>query len=87
MPALVIVAEQDVVLTGKYHGGHVVAHLPGAQARTVAGAGHFAFMAQPAFALPSAAGDAASNPAGFDRVAFLPKLANEIAESFAQQWR
>lgn len=61
MPVRIIVAEQDAVLTGKYHGGYVVASLPRAQASAAAGAGHLAFMAQPAFPLPSAAGDAAAH--------------------------
>jgi predicted dienelactone hydrolase len=87
VPVRVIVAEHDAVLSGKYHGGHVVASLPSVQASTVAGAGHFAFMAQPTFPLPSAAGDAAANPPGFDRVAFLPRLENEVAAFFAEQWR
>jgi hypothetical protein len=83
----VIMAEHDAVLRGKYHGGHVVASLPKALASTAAGAGHFAFMAQPTFPLPSAAGDAASNPPGFDRMAFLPQLENQVADFFAEQWR
>lgn len=87
VPVRVIVAERDVVLVGKYHGGHVVAHLPKAQASTAAGAGHFAFMAQPSMPLPSDAGDAASNPPGFDRVAYQPELENQVADFFAQQWR
>jgi len=87
VPVRVIMAEQDAVLSGKYHGGYVVASLPTAQASTVAGAGHFAFMAQPTFPLPSAAGDAAANPPGFDRVAFLPTLESQVAEFFADQWR
>jgi len=87
VPVRVIMAEHDAMLSGKYHSGHVVAHLPKAQASTAAGAGHFAFMAQPTFPLPSAAGDAAGNPAGFDRTAFLPTLENQVAEFFAQQWR
>ncbi len=87
VPVRVIVAERDAVLVGKYHGGHVVAHLPRAQASTAAGAGHFAFMAQPSMPLPSDAGDAASNPPGFDRVAYQPQLENQVAEFFAQQWR
>lgn len=87
VPVRVVMAEQDVVLVGKYHGAHVVANLPGARASTVTGAGHFAFMAQPTFPLPSAAGDAAANPPGFDRVAFLPALENLVAEFFAEQWR
>jgi predicted dienelactone hydrolase len=87
VPVRVMVAEQDVVLNGKYHGGYVVANLTRAKASTVAGAGHFAFMAQSTIPLPSAAGDAASNPPGFDRMAFLPELENEVAGFFADQWR
>lgn len=87
VPVRVIVAEHDVVLNGKYHGGHVVASLPGAKASTVAGAGHFAFMAQSTMPLPSAAGDAAANPPGFDRLAYLPELENQVAAFFADQWR
>jgi predicted dienelactone hydrolase len=87
VPVRIVMAEQDSVLVGKYHGGFVVANLPRARASTVAGAGHFAFMAQPTFPLPSAAGDAAANPAGFDRAAFLPTLENQVAEFFAEQWR
>jgi len=86
VPVRVIVAEQDVVLNSRYHGGYVVASLARTQASTVAGAGHFAFMAQPTFPLPSAAGDAAANPVGFDRVAFLPELENQVAGFFADQW-
>jgi len=87
VPVLAIMAEHDAVLSGKYHGGYVVTSLPRAQASTVADAGHFAFMAQPTFPLPSAAGDASANPPGFDRVAFLPTLENQVAEFFAEQWR
>lgn len=87
VPVRVIVAERDTVLAGKYHGGHVTANLPKAQASTAAGAGHFAFMAQASMPLPSDAGDAAANPPGFDRVAYQPELENQVADFFAQQWR
>jgi len=87
VPVRVIMAEHDAVLNGRYHGQYVVASLPRAQASTVAGAGHFAFMAQPTFPLPSPAGDAAANPPGFDRVAFLPGLDSQVAGFFAEQWR
>ena len=87
VPLLVIVVEQDAVLNGKYHGSHVVANLPSAQASTATGAGHFAFMAQSSIPLPSAAGDAAANPPGFDRMAYLSELENQIASVFAAQWR
>lgn len=86
VPVRVLVAEKDVVLSTPYHAGHVVARLPGARATTVAGAGHFAFMAQSTIPLPSAAGDAAANPPGFDRLAFLAELDNEVAAFFAEQW-
>lgn len=84
-PVLLRVAEQDAVLTGKYHGGLVAANLATAQADTVPGAGHFAFMAQPSQSLPSDAGDAAANPAGFDRVAYHAVLEAQVVEFFAQQ--
>ena len=87
VPVRVIVAERDVVLNGKYHGNYVAANLPRAQASTAAGAGHFAFMAQSTIPLPSAAGDAAANPPGFDRLAYLPELENQVAAFFAEQWR
>ena len=87
VPVLIIMAERDAVLNGKYHGGYVAANLPKAQVSTVGGAGHFAFMAQPTFPLPSAAGDAAANPPGFDRGAFLPALESQVTEFFADQWR
>lgn len=87
VPVRVMVAERDTVLVGKYHGAHVVASLPNAQASTVKGAGHFAFMAQPTFPLPSDAGDAAANPPGFDRPAYLPELESQVASFFAQQWQ
>lgn len=87
VPVRVIMAEHDSVLNRKYHGDHVVTNLPDAKASTVSGAGHFAFMAQPTFALPSAAGDASANPPGFDRNAFLPGLESQVAAFFAEQWR
>ncbi len=87
VPVRVMMAEHDTVLAGKYHGAYVAANLPKAQATTVAGAGHFAFMAQPTVALPSAAGDAAANPPGFDRVAYLPELEDQVSRFFAAQLR
>ena len=82
-----MVAERDAVLVGPYHGGYVAANLPSAQANTVPGAGHFAFMAQSVWPLASEAGDAAANPEGFDRVAYHATLENEVAEFLARQLR
>lgn len=86
VPVRVFIAEQDAVLNTRYHGAQVVANVPGVKASTVAGAGHFAFMAQATMPLPSAAGDAAANPAGFDRPAFLRDLDDQVAAFFAAQW-
>lgn len=87
VPVRLMVAERDAVLTGKYHGGYVAANLPAAQASTVPGAGHFAFMAQSVWPLASEAGDAAANPEGFDRVAYHATLENEVAEFLDRQLR
>lgn len=87
VPVRLMVAERDAVLTGKYHGGYVAANLPAAQASTVPGAGHFAFMAQSVWLLASEAGDAAANPEGFDRVAYHATLENEVAEFLDRQLR
>jgi len=87
VPVKVVMAERDVVLQGQYHGQHVAAHVPGVDASTVPGAGHFAFMAQAAWPLPSDAGDAAANPEGFDRVAYHATLENQVAEFLGRQWR
>lgn len=87
VPVRLMVAERDAVLTGKYHGAYVAAHLPAAQASTVPGAGHFAFMAQSVWPLASEAGDAAANPEGFDRVVYHATLENEVAEFLDRQLR
>lgn len=87
VPVKVVMAERDVVLQGQYHGQHVAAHVPGVDASTVPSAGHFAFMAQAAWPLPSDAGDAAANPEGFDRVAYHATLENQVAEFLGRQWR
>lgn len=39
------------------------------------------------FTLPSAAGGAAADPTGFDRVACVPSLERQVAEFVAEQWR
>jgi len=79
-------AEHDAVLTARYHGGHVAAHVPGSQASTVPGAGHFAFMAVPQHSLPSDSGDVAADPPGFDRGAYQDTLAREVLAFWGRVW-
>ncbi|GAA4425323.1 alpha/beta hydrolase family protein [Acidovorax lacteus] len=86
VPVRILMAEHDAVLTARYHGGHVAAHVPGSQASTVPGAGHFAFMAVPQHSLPSDSGDVAADPPGFDRGAYQDTLAREVLVFWARVW-
>ena len=78
VPVAIYTASLDTVLVPKYHADPLMRAMPQATHRRVEGAGHFAFMSQPGHPLPSQSGDAAGNPPGFDRQAFLDKLAEEI---------
>ncbi|MQR01188.1 alpha/beta hydrolase family protein [Glaciimonas soli] len=80
----IVTAEKDSVLPAQYHASWLRAHLPQAHFEEVSNAGHFAFMAQPATTLPSDAGDAAENPPGFDRGAYLLKLEQQVVAFFDQ---
>lgn len=81
---LVLSAAQDEVLAPAFHGRRLRQLMPQAVHEEHAQAGHFAYMAQPLTALPSEAGDAAANPAGFDRPAFLKRLATRVLAHFDQ---
>jgi len=87
VPVRVYAASLDRVLAPKYHGDAVAAAMPQATYRRIEGAGHFAFMAQPSQSLPADAGDPAGNPPGFDRPAFLDKLADEVVAFLASVLR
>ena len=78
VPVLLYSASLDRVLVPKYHGDALAAAMPQATYRRIEGAGHFAFMAQPTQSVPADAGDPAENPPGFDRAAFLAKLADDV---------
>jgi predicted dienelactone hydrolase len=81
---LVYEAELDRFLVPRFHAEWVASHLPAANLRRVPNAWHFAFMDSPSMTIPSPDGDVAANPPGFDRAAFLQKLAGEIAAFFDQ---
>ncbi|MDP5008435.1 MAG: hypothetical protein NWQ13_05490 [Glaciimonas sp.] len=84
VPLQVVTAEKDRVLPAQYHATWLRAHLPQATFEEVENAGHFAFMAQPSTALPSDAGDAAENPPGFNRAAYLLRLEQQVVVFFDQ---
>ena len=66
----------------RFHAEWVASHLPAPQLRRVPNAWHFAFMDSPSMPIPSPDGDVAANPPGFDREAFLKRLAGEITDFF-----
>lgn len=82
VPVRLYTAQHDQVLNSRYHGDWLARQVPGAQAFTVAGAGHFAFMSKPQRSVPSDAGDPAADPEGFDREAFQKTLADEVVGFF-----
>ena len=53
----------------------------------VPNAGHYAFMNTPTVDLPSPDGSVAADPAGFDRTAFLDRMAQESAVFFDKNLR
>ena len=75
-------AELDRVVVPRFHAEWVASHLPAPNLHRVPNAWHFAFMDTPSLSLPSPDGDVAANPPGFDRAAFLKRLAAEITDFF-----
>ena len=53
----------------------------------VPNAGHYAFMNTPTVDLPSPDGSVAADPAGFDRTAFLDRMAQESVVFFDKNLR
>ena len=79
---MIYVAELDRFLVPRFHAEWVAANLPAANLHRVPNAWHFAFTDTPSPSIPSADGDVAANPPGFDRAAFLKQLGDEIAAFF-----
>lgn len=75
-------AELDRFLVPKFHAEWVASNLPAANLHRVRNAWHFAFMDAPSLTILSPDGDIAANPQGFDRGAFLKRLAIEISAFF-----
>ena len=79
---MIYVAELDRFLVPRFHGEWVARNLPAPNLHRVPNAWHFAFMDSPTMPIPSPDGDIAANPPGFDRAAFLRRLASEISAFF-----
>ena len=82
IPVAVYVAELARFLVPAFHAWRVAERIPGVEAHRVPGAGHFAFLDTPTWEIPSEDGDVRWNPPGFDRGAFLARLATELPEFF-----
>lgn len=86
-PVLVYEAQQDRWLQPRFHTAWLAQHMPKAQLQRVPNAWHFAFMDKPSYAIASDDGDIAADPPGFDRAAFLARLAQELPAFFDQALR
>jgi predicted dienelactone hydrolase len=82
IPVAVYEAESDRFLVPKYHAEWVARNIPNLQMHRVPNAWHFAFIDPPTMAIGSEDGDIAADPSGFDRRAFLDRLAREIPDFF-----
>jgi predicted dienelactone hydrolase len=84
---LIYEAELDRFLVPQFHAEWVARNLPAPNLHRVPNAGHYAFMNTPTMSIATEDGDLAANPPGFDRDAFLKRLAGEIASFFDDAFR
>jgi predicted dienelactone hydrolase len=82
IPTAVYAAEKDRWLVPRFHADWIAKNIPKVQARTVAGAWHFAFLDRPDTPIMTLDGDAAADSPDFDRAAFLARLRGEVASFF-----
>lgn len=87
VPTVVYSADLDRFLVPRFHAEAVAAAIPSSQLRRVGNASHFAFMDPPTMAIPSPDGDLRADPAGFDRLAFLDHLGQDICDCFDRSLR
>lgn len=82
IPVALYEAEGDRFLVPRYHAEWVARNVPGVQMYRVPNAWHFAFVDPPTMAIGSEDGDIGADPSGFDRQAFLERLAQDISDFF-----
>ncbi|MBS0529893.1 MAG: dienelactone hydrolase [Proteobacteria bacterium] len=82
IPVSIYAAAQDRWLVPRFHAEWIAKNVPRAEFHSVANAWHFAFMDRPSAPIPTLDGDAAADPPGFDRAAFLAQLRGEVSAFF-----
>ena len=89
VPVAIYAGEKDTFLVPRFHAQWVMQNMRGANTtmQLVPNAGHYAFMNTPTMDLPSPDGSVARDPQGFDRAAFLDRLALESVAFFDKSLR
>lgn len=89
VPVTIYAGEKDTFLVPRFHAQWVMQNMRGANAtlQLVPNAGHYAFMNTPTMDLPSPDGSVAHDPQGFDRAAFLDRVAQESITFFDKSLR
>jgi predicted dienelactone hydrolase len=89
VPVAIYAGEIDSFLVPRFHAQWVMQNMRGATTtlQLVPNAEHYAFMNTPTMDLPSPDGSVAADPPGFDRAAFLDRLAQESVTFFDKNLR
>jgi predicted dienelactone hydrolase len=92
VPVAIYAGEKDTFLVPRFHAQWVMQNMQNKQGASttlqiVPNAGHYAFMNTPTMDLPSPDGSVARDPQGFDRAAFLDRLAQESITFFDKNLR
>jgi predicted dienelactone hydrolase len=92
VPVAIYAGEKDTFLVPRFHAQWVMQNMQNKQGASttlqiVPNAGHYAFMNTPTLDLPSPDGSVAADPQGFDRAAFLNRLAQESIAFFDKTLR
>ncbi len=89
LPVAIYAGDKDTFLVPRFHAQWVKQNMRGDNVtlQIVPNAGHYAFMNTPTMDLPSPDGSVAGDPLGFDRAAFLERLAQESIVFFDKHLR
>lgn len=89
VPVAIHTGEKDTFLVPRFHAQWVAQNMRSASTtlQIVPNAGHYAYMNTPTMDLPSPDGSVARDPQGFDRAAFLDRMAQESVTFFEKNLR